>query len=134
MTWLRLLEATASMADRVSGAGASVTILELAPTAAGLTAEASLWVHNTTASAAPVELAATTLAGPPGQAVAADAVRFQPARLDPLAARTGAEIRLRVHVPGGQPPGRYQGLVLASAADQPVLLRLDVTPTEGAGS
>ncbi len=91
-------------------------------------------MHNTTASPAPVELAATSLAGPDGLAVPADAVSVGPPRPDPLPARASTEVRLRVHVPDGQGPGRYQGLVLTPVADQPLLLRLDVTALGGAGS
>ena len=131
--WLRLLEATASLADRAAADGAAGATLDLPPTDAGGVAVAAVWVHNTTASPAVVELAATSLAAPGGSAVGADAVGFVPDRLDPLPPRSSAEVRVRVHVPPGQEPGRYQGLVLTSAAEQPVLLRLEVRTAGGAG-
>jgi hypothetical protein len=78
-----------------------------------------------------VDLVATTLAGPGGRAVPADAVSFAPVSPAPLAARSSAEVRVRVVLPDGQAPGRYQGLVLTPAAEQPVLLRLEVRPAGG---
>jgi hypothetical protein len=85
-----------------------------------------VWVHNTTATAVPVDLGATTLAAAGGRALPAEAVSVDPARLDRLPAQSSAEVRIRVRVPEGQAPGRYQGLVLTSAAPDPVLLRVDV--------
>jgi hypothetical protein len=131
-TLLHLMEATASLADRAAGTATPVGRLELPPTEPGLTAEGAIWVHNITASPASVELAVTTLAGPTGLVVPADAVSFAPARADPVPARTSAEIQVRVRVPDGQGPGRYQGLILTPAAEQPVLLRLDVRAAESA--
>ena len=131
--WAGLMEAAASSADAAAEAGVGASTLELPPTAPGRRAEASVWVHNTTGLPAPVELAATTLAGPGGGTVPAQAVEFLPARLDPLNAGTSAEVRLRVHVPDGQAPGRYLGLLLSSAAEQPVLLRPEVRAAGGPG-
>jgi hypothetical protein len=124
--WLRLLEVTASLADRTSADAAATGTLDLPPTRAGSVAEAAVWVHNTTAAPAAVELTATTLAASGGRAVSASAVELVPARLDALPAGSSAEVRVRVHVPPDQRAGRYQGLVLTSAAEQPVLLRLEV--------
>ena len=107
--------------------------LELPPTGPGLCAQGAIWVHNSTASPAPVELAVTSLAGPAGLVVPADAVSFAPVRVDPVHARASAEIRVRVQVPDGQVPGRYQGLILTPAAEQPLLLMLDVRAAGGAG-
>lgn len=131
--WLHLLEATASLADRAAGTATPVGRLELPTTGPGLAAQGAIWVHNTTASPAPVELAVTTLAGPAGLVVPADAVSFAPVRVDPVPARASAEIRVRVRVPNGQGPGLYQGLILTPAAEQPLLLRLDVRAVGGAG-
>jgi hypothetical protein len=131
--WLRLLEATASLADRAGGDAAARGRLDLPATDAGSVAAAAVWVHNTTSSPAAVELAATTLAAPGGLAVGADAVELVPARLDPLPPRSSAEVQVRVHLPREQEPGVYQGLVLSSAAEQPVLLRLEVRSARGPG-
>jgi hypothetical protein len=131
--WLRLLEGTAALADSALAGGTPLGTLELPPTDAGLSAEGSLWLHNTTSSPRPVEFAATTLAAPGGCALPADAVSLSPSRLDPSGPRSSTEIRVRVRVPGGQPPGHYQGLLLSSAAEQPVLLRLEVRATDGRG-
>jgi hypothetical protein len=131
--WLHLLEATARLADRAAGTATPVGRLELPPTGPGLAAEGAIWVHNTTTSATPVELVVTTLAGPGGLVVPADAVSFAPVRVDPVPARASAEIRVYVRVPDGQGPGRYQGLILTPAAEEPVLLRLDVRAAGDAG-
>jgi hypothetical protein len=56
-----------------------------------------------------------------------------PASIAALAARTSAEVRVRVLLADDQAPGRYQGLVLTSAAEQPVLLRLEVRAAGGGG-
>jgi hypothetical protein len=132
--WLRLLEATASLADRAAGTATPVGRLELPATRPGLAAHGAIWVHNTTASPTPVELAVTTLAGPTGLVIPADAVSFAPVSVDPVPPRASAEIRVRVRVPDGQGPGRYQGLILTAAAEQPVVLRLDVRAAGGAGA
>lgn len=131
--WLNLLEATASLADRAAGTATPVGRLELPPTEPGFAAQGAIWVHNITASPAPVELAVTTLVGPAGLVVPADALSFAPVRVDPVPARASAEIRVRVRIPDGQGPGRYQGLILTPAAEQPLLLRLDVRAAGGAG-
>jgi hypothetical protein len=131
--WLNLLEATASLADRAAGTATSVGTLDLPPTEPGFAAQGAIWVHNITASPAPVELAVTTLVGPAGLVVPADALSFAPVRVDPVPARGSAEIRVRVRIPDGQGPGRYQGLILTPAAEQPLLLRLDVRAAGGAG-
>jgi hypothetical protein len=130
--WLHLLEATASLADRAAATATPVARLELPPTGPGLAVQGTIWVHNTTASTAPVELAVTTLAGPAGLIVPADAVSFAPVRVDPVPARVSTEIRVRVRVPDGQGPGCYQGLILTAAAEQPVLIRLYVHAAGGA--
>jgi hypothetical protein len=132
--WLRLVEATASLADRAAADGTAAGTLELPPTAPGRTAEASLWVHNTTASPAPLDLAATSLAAPGATPIASDAVSLSPTRLQPSAPRSSAEVRVRVQVPPGQEPGHYQGLVLSSGVGPPVLVRLEVRADDGAGS
>ena len=129
---LQLLEATASLADGAAGTATLVGKLELPPTEPGLTAQGEIWVHNITASPAPVELAVTTLAGPAGLVVPADAVSFAPVRVDPVPSRASAEIRVGVRVPDGQGPGHYQGLILTPAAELPVLLQLDVRATGSA--
>ena len=128
--WLRLLEVTAALADRSAADGPAVPSLQLpAAEPAGVT-EAAVWVHNTTSEPATVELTTTPLTAPGGTAVGADAVRLLPARLDPVPARSSAEVRLRVDVPAGQEPGRYQGLLLSSAG-QPLLLLLEVRAAGG---
>jgi len=131
--WLHLLEATASLADRAAGTATPVARLELPPTGPGLAAQGAIWVHNTTASPAPVELAVTTLAGPDGLVVPADAVSFAPVWVNPVPAWASTEIRVCVRVPDGQGPGCYQGLILTPAAEQPVMLRLHVRAAGGAG-
>jgi hypothetical protein len=128
--WLRLLEATASLADRAAGDAAARGTLDLPATDAGSVAAAAVWVHNTTSSPAAVELAATTLVAPGGLAIGVELV---PARLDPLPPRSSAEVQVRVPLPRQQGPGIYHGLVLTSAAEQPVLLRLEVRTALGPG-
>ena len=128
--WLRLLEVTAALADRSAGDATAVPSLQLPGAEPGGVAEAAVWVHNTTSAPATVELTATPLTAPGGTAVGADAVRLLPARLDPVPARSSAEVRLRVDVPATQEPGRYQGLLLSSTG-QPLLLLLEVRTAGG---
>lgn len=128
--WLRLLEVTAALADRSAGDATAVPSLQLPDAEPGGVAEAAVWVHNTTSAPATVELTATPLTAPGGTAVGADAVRLLPARLDPVPARSSAEVRLRVDVPATQEPGRYQGLLLSSTG-QPLLLLLEVRTAGG---
>ena len=122
--WLRLLDTTSA----VLGSGVPrEESLVLAPTRAGSSSEASLWVHNTTSSPAPaVDLHVTDLLSPNGHRIPADAVSLLPARVELLAAETSREVRLQVLVPAGQAAARYHGLVVTSAAPEPLALRLEV--------
>jgi hypothetical protein len=131
--WLHMLEATASLTDGAAAGAAPMATLELPPTGPGLAAQEAIWVHNTTASPVPVALAVTSLAGPAGLVIPADAVSFAPVPMDAVPAGASAEVGVRVRVPDGQGPGRYRGLIVASAADQPMLVRLDVRAAGGAG-
>lgn len=125
--WLGLLEATASLVDHASGAASSAERLELPPTEAGRVVQGTIWVHRIEAPSAPLELAVTTLAGSAGRVIPAEAVALSPTRLDAAPMLSSVEVRVRVQVPDGQAPGRYQGLISTSASDRPLLLQLHVS-------
>jgi hypothetical protein len=123
-TWLRLLVTTAAL---FRSAVPREAALVLPPARAGHGSEASLWLHNTTSSPAPAaDLHVTGLVPPGGDRIAADAVSLLPARVGPLAAGASREVRLRVQVPAGQAPAQYHGVVVTSAAPEPLALRLEV--------
>ena len=125
--WVRLLDTTSALLRSGVPQESAAETLVLPPTGAGRSAEASLWVHNTTPSPAPdVDLQVTGLVSAGGDRIAADAVSLLPAQVELLAAGTSAQVRLQVHVPAGQAAGRYHGLVVSSAAPEPLALRLEV--------
>ena len=126
--WARLLDTTTTLVLDGAPRDATIESVVLPPAAPGRTTEASLWLHNTTSSSVPgLALRGTGLSASSGRGIPADAVALVPDRFGVLAAGTSAEVRLRVLVPVGQPPGRYHGLVMISAIpSEPVALRLDV--------
>lgn len=123
--FVRLLDTSAAQLD---ARGPTTETLVLPETPAGLSAEASLWVHNTTPSPSPtVVLHVSGLVSPTGHTIPADAVSLRPQRIDPVAAGTSREVRLRVRVPVDQPAALYHGLVVSSASPtEPMTLRLAV--------
>lgn len=122
--WLRLLDTTSGM---LRAGVPQEESLVLPPGRAGQSSEASLWVHNTTSSPAQdVELHVTGLMSSGGDLIAAAAVSLVPERVGLLAAGTSREVLLRVLVPPGQAAALYHGLVVTSAAPEPMTLRLEV--------
>jgi hypothetical protein len=126
--WTRLLDVTTTLVLDAARPDATIETFVLPPAAPGRTSEASLWLHNTTPSPVPdLALRGTGLSSSSGRGIPVDAVSLLPDRVRLLAAGTSVQVRLRVLVPAGQPPGRYHGLVMLSAtASEPVALRLDV--------
>lgn len=128
---LRLLDVTATLIGNSpgqNGAAQATDVLVLPSTRSGSSTEQSLWIHNPTESpAAGLGLNATSLVSSNGSCVPVDAVSFAPENVDLLAPGSSLEVRLRVDVPAGQPPGDYHGLVLSSAVpSEPIALRLHV--------
>jgi hypothetical protein len=77
---------------------------------------AELWLHNdTTQSVGPVELHCGDLRGPEGDLLAAT-LRFEPARIRELPARSGRGIRVCVRAPAPLLPGRYRAVVQVAGA------------------
>jgi hypothetical protein len=89
----------------------------------GEATQASLWLHQP-AGDVPAP-AATSMVGPPGASLPADAVAVAPAAPPGVAADGPVELRLRVAVPREQRPGRYRGLVVVPPdASLPVVLEV----------
>jgi len=86
----------------------------LPTTPQGGTAVGQLWLHNTTADEASVELHAGHLLRDDGSAIRAKSVTLDPARVDALEPGANCEIRITIVVPDDVPAGSYHGLVVAS--------------------
>ena len=125
-TGLQLLDAAARLPSDTVASGTETLVLPRARP--GADAEASVWVHNRTASVvASVELRATVLISAEEHTIPGEAVAFHPQGAVVLEPGTCREVRVRVSVPKGQPPGLYRGLLTGSGApDGAVILRLAV--------
>lgn len=132
---LRLLEGAAGLIGDGTAQDPATGSVVLPPARPGQESAASLWVHNTTPSPSPpVELHATGLVSADGRSIGVERVSFWPAGLGRVPGGSSCEVRVRVHVPPGQPAGHYQGLLVTSAAPSgSMTLRLEVCDPEGAG-
>lgn len=112
-------------------AGASSVVLQ--PVRPGGHTTGLFWVHNTSsAPVAAVRSHCAPLRSHLGQELPPDALRFEPAELDPLPARSSCGIEARLLVPAATAPGTYVSVILVSNVPELYLpLRVTVEP-EGA--
>lgn len=125
---LRLVDQATALTVQAMTAGAPVAPepLELPATTSGGSSQVSVWLHNPTPSAVVAQVHVTCLVSGDGDVLPAEAVTSEPCEPVQLAATSSGEVVLRVDVPTRQPPGRYHGVVVASAAPEPVPLALQV--------
>jgi hypothetical protein len=142
--WVGLVEVLAAMTGALTGrlarraeagpAGGPAPV-RLAVAGAGMEATAVFYVHNT----GPVPVATARPHCAPlrshlGQELAASAVRFDPAVLEPLPARSSCGIEVRACAPPGTAPGTYVSVILVSNVPELYLpLQLTVTAVEAEG-
>jgi hypothetical protein len=100
--------------------------------AAGAETNGLFWIHNTSAVPVPaVRPHALPLRSHSGDELPAGAVRFDPAILAPLPARSSCGIDVRVSLPPDTRPGTYVSIILVeNVAEMHLPLRVTVQATE----
>lgn len=125
---LRLVDEAAALTVQAMTTGSPVAPehLELPATTPGGSSEVSVWLHNPTPSTVVAQVYVTCLVSGDGDVLPVEAILCKPSEHVQLASTGSGEVVLRVDVPTRQPPGRYHGLVVASAAPEPIPLALQV--------
>ena len=78
----------------------------------GRRAQLMVTVHNGSGTTVSARFSSTDLYSQSGGSIPASAVTFDPPALR-IPARSRADVAISVHIPFGQSPGRYSGLVQA---------------------
>lgn len=128
---LRLLDAGAALVERSRPPATPppAELLELPATAPGQRTWTSLWVHNPTGRASSLTLYATPLVCGQGHVLPSESVVPDLPRALELPPGDSVEVHLHVTVPSGLPPGRYHGLLVGTAAPEPLRVVVPVVAT-----
>jgi hypothetical protein len=108
--WVQMLGLATGVPPAASAPATPSSPVALPPVPPGETARMSLWLHN--AGPDGLATAATSLVGPAGASLPAEAVEVQRAPGEPPPG-AATELHVRVTVPCGQPAGCYRGLVVS---------------------
>lgn len=127
--YLRFLDSASGLiVGRSDGAAAPDRVgLSAAP---GTVAEATAWIHNTSAEAGvDITFHPSPLVGPRGVEIRSDRIKVKPKRIDRLAAGDSVELRIRVEVPAKAAVGGYHGVILTSTPPAATIaVQLEVVP------
>jgi hypothetical protein len=126
--WTRsLVDAAVDVSTPSNGSDAADT-LALGPVPAGEEVESTVWLHLLDGPGADqATLWSTDLTAHDGGRIGSDSVSFDPPTLEASSPRTRRDIRVRVSVPPGTPPGPYHGHVFLEGFPEVSLgLRIDV--------
>jgi hypothetical protein len=122
--YLALLAGAGALAERSEHRPERI---DLPPVAAGSATHGALFLHNGTEH--PIAEAWVRI-GPflsVAGSMPAGAATIEPTDI-PLAPGASAELRLNVGVPAAQPPGDYFAIALATGAEDPTVVRVEVLP------
>ncbi|CAN5900103.1 hypothetical protein BH23ACT5_BH23ACT5_15540 [soil metagenome] len=129
--YLQFLATTANLVGYRPAGGGTVAGREVLLLPSVLPAHRSeewLWIHNPTPEPSTgIAIWVSGLTSSDGETLPVAAVSVSPPNIDRLDPGTSRQLRLRVDVPTGQPPGHYHGLVLISVAPaEPMALHIEV--------
>lgn len=142
---LRLEEATLRTLDLLTGGTAAPDgssgppaqdTLVLPPVPAGGCTDAALWVHNPSAAPVVASLRMTSLVSADGHELPPATVVVPSGGGVEVDAGGSLEVRVRLLVPPGTPPGHFHGVVTSTAAPRqclPVLLQVQAPRSEDPG-
>lgn len=103
--------------------------LDLPAVSPGTSTSSSVWVHNPTPSPVRVTVRTSAFLAPDGTTLPADAVVLEPRGPVPVEPGAAGEVRCRVDVPRGTPPGHFHAVLTSTATpQQAVSLHLQVLP------
>jgi len=125
----------AGAVDRLLGAdSAGGAHLTMPPVLPGHRASSTLWIHNTTPSAAPaLRLHASDLVSHTGDTIRADAFEFEPAEISIAPPGSSVAVAVSLSIDAAVAPGIYRGHVLVTnLPDEYMTVEVEVVGPVGA--